>query len=275
MQDTVELRGGPARLSTSMLREFLQYREVLWAFAERIVRVRYKQAAAGVAWAVLQPLLSAAIFALVLGRYAHVPSDGAPYLLFALCGLVPWNYFSTATAQGMDSVVLDAGLVRKVYFPREVLPVAQATAVLVDLVPSLATLTIIALLYGYTPSIYWIALPVVLVVLVVVAVAAALLPAGLNVYYRDVRYIVPFALQLGLFASAVVWPLSRMPSGKRTAWEIVNPVVAVIDSIRRIVLHHEWPRFGIVAIAFTWSCALLLFSYWLFKRLERGFADRV
>ena len=271
-----EIRGGSARLNLTTIRELFAYREVLWAFLERAVRVKYKQAAVGVGWAVLQPLLSAVVFSVVLGRFANVPSDGKPYLLFVLCGMVAWSYFATATANGMESVVRDSTLVRKVYFPREVLPLAYVGAALVDLLPGLAVLGVVATLYGFTPGIEWVALPVVILLLAAIAVACSLLPAALNVYYRDVRMALPFFIQIGLFASAVVWPLSRIRSDTgRVTWEIVNPVVAAIDSTRRIVTEGRWPEFTIVGAALAWSLGLVLVSYWGFKRLERNFADRV
>ncbi len=272
----VEIRGGPVRLGRATLRELREYREVLWAFLVRAVKVKYKQATVGVGWAVLQPLLAAAVFSLVLGQFAKVPSDGVRYPVFVLCGMVAWTYFSTATSGGMDSVVRDATLVRKVYFPREVLPLAYVGAALVDLVPGLVVLGVVSTLYGYPPGVEWLALPVVVVLLVTTAVACSLFPAALNVYYRDVRLALPFFLQVGLFASAVIWPISRIPSDTgRVAWEIFNPVVAAIDSIRRMVLHDAWPEPEIVLAALAWSLVLLVASYWGFKRLERNFADRV
>ncbi len=276
MQRVVEIRSVPARLNAATVRELYAYREVLWAFIERSVRVKYKQAIVGVGWVVLQPLLAAVIFSVVLGRYAHVPSDGKPYLLFVLCGMVPWTYFSTAVSAGVESVVKDAAILRKVYFPREVLPLAAVGAAVVDLLPSLLILIAFAIHFGAAPGLAWLALPVPLLLLVITAASSALLFGALNVYYRDVRLGLPFLLQIGLFASAVVWPLSRIPSaGQRTAWEVLNPVVAAIDSTRRIVTENRWPELHIVALATAWSVLVCLIGYHTFKRLEHGFADQV
>jgi lipopolysaccharide transport system permease protein len=271
----LEFRGGPGRFSRDTLRELWAFREVLWAFTVRAVKVKYKQAAVGVGWAVLQPVVAAGLFALFLGRLTHVPSDGAPYLAFALAGMVAWTYFSGAATTSMNSLVQDQALLRKVYFPRELLPLASVAAALVDLVPALATLLIVALAYGFTPDIAWIAAPVPLLILVVAATAFGLGVSAVNVYYRDVRYALPFLLQLGLFASPVVYPLDSIPSSWRSAYAILNPIAAAIDGLRDIVLHGAWPNALTTAGALAWSIVLTIGAYLFFKRLERGFTDRI
>lgn len=271
----IEIVGGRGRVSPETLRELWQFRDVLLAFAARQVKVRYKQAAIGVGWAVVQPIVAAGVFAIFLGRFSRVGSEGAPYLLFALAGMVGWTYFSNASGQALDSLVVNQGLLRKIYFPREVLPLAAALTGLVDLVPALATLIVAAAIYGVTPSLPWLATPLV-VVLLLAAVAGFSLPlAAVNVYYRDVRYALPFVLQLGLFASPVVYSLGVVPERWRTAYAIVNPVAAGIDALRKIFVHRSWPDFGITFGAVGWCLLVLAVGYVFFKRLERGMADRV
>ena len=271
----VELRGGRGGVSRATLREAWAFREVLLAFAVRFIKVKYKQAAVGIGWAVLQPVLAAAIFALVLGRYAHVSSEGVPYLLFALAGMVLWTYFSTAGTTAVDSLVVDQALLRKVFFPRELIPLGAVVAGLVDLAPSLVLLIVVALLYGVTPAVSWVVLlvPVLIVTLSLSALSLAL--SALNVYYRDVRYAVPFIFQLGLFASPVVYPLQVIPSPWDRVYGIVNPVAGAIDAMRDIVVHGHWPDAVVTLGALGWSCVALVIGYFFFKRLERGFADRV
>jgi lipopolysaccharide transport system permease protein len=271
----LEVEGGPGRASLSSLRELLIFRGVLGAFVLRQVKVKYKQAAIGIGWTVLQPLLAAAIFAVFLGRLAHIPSEGAPYFLFALCGMVAWSAFSAAASGGMESLVADQALVRKVYFPREVLPLAAVGAALVDLVPAAGVLLGAAVLLGYGPSLTWVAIPLAFLLLAVLALAIGLAFSAVNVYYRDARYALPFALQVGLFASPVVYPLSAVPDRWRELYAVANPVAAAIDGIRRIVLHHDWPAPGTTAAALAWAVALAVVAYALFKRLERGFSDRI
>jgi lipopolysaccharide transport system permease protein len=271
----LEVRGGPGELSTRSLQELWAFREVQWAFIARQVKVRYKQAAVGIGWAIIQPAVSAGLFAVFLGRLAHVPSEGVPYLLFALVGMTAWTYFSQATGSAMESLVADQALLRKVYFPREVLPLASVAAAGIDLGVGLLSAAVAALLFGIAPSLSWIVLPIPLLLLVMSATVLGVGLSAVNVYYRDVRYALPFLLQLALFATPVIYPLRLVPAGWRTAYTILNPVAAAVDDLRRILLHHTWPDWGVTFGALLWVTALLLPSYWIFKRLERSFADRI
>lgn len=275
LKPVVEIEGGPGRVRLDSLRELWLFRGVLAAFAVRQVKVKYKQAAVGLGWVLLQPLLAAALFAVFLGRISSVPSEGVPYFLFALTGMVAWGYFSGAAGTSMEGLVSDQVLLRKVYFPREVLPLAAVAAALVDLAPGLVLAGAAALAAGITPTAAWVALPLPVVLLTLTAAGLGLGLSAVNVYYRDVRYALPFALQVGLFASPVVYPLSAVPDGWRTVYAIGNPVAAAIDGLRRIVLHGEWPDPAVSAGAGAWAIALVIVGYVLFKRLERGFSDRV
>jgi ABC-type polysaccharide/polyol phosphate export permease len=156
-----------------------------------------------------------------------------------------------------------------------VLPLAAILAGLVDFAPALATLLVAALLYGFVPGLTWLALPLVLGIVVLFAAAFGLGLSGLNVYYRDVRYVLPFVLQLGLFASPVVYSLASVPAGWRDVYAVLNPLGAAIDGLRRIVLHNQWPDFVLTLGALAWCALLVVGAYALFKRLERGFTDRI
>jgi ABC-type polysaccharide/polyol phosphate export permease len=271
----VEVRGGPGRVSAESFRELWQFRDVLAAFAVRQVKVKYKQAAIGIGWALVQPITSALLFALFLGHFTHVGSEGVPYIVFALAGTVAWTFFSTATSHSMESLVGDQTLLRKVYFPREVLPLAAVLAALVDFVPALATAAAGCWIAGIAPSAAWLALPLPLVLLALTALGLGLGLSALNVYYRDVRYVLPFVLQLGLFATPVVFSLSVVPAEWRTPYAVANPVAAAVDGLRRIVVHQTWPDMRVTVLALAWSLLLVAGGYVLFKRLERGFSDRV
>jgi lipopolysaccharide transport system permease protein len=264
----VEVDSGRGGLSRRALAELWEFREVLWAFTARFVKVKYKQAAIGIGWVVLQPLISAAIFALFLGNYARVPSDGAPYLVFVLAGMTGWTYFATAMQTGAQSVVENQTLLKKVYFPREVLPLGAVG-------PAFVTLIAIVLAYGIEPAASWVLVPLPVLILVLAAAAVSLGLGGLNVYYRDVRHALPFLVQIGLFASAVVYPLGILPSPWGTVWGIVNPVAGAIAALREIVVHGDWPDAAITFGALGWSLLLLIVAYAGFKRFERSFADRV
>lgn len=269
------IHGGRSGLSLHAIREIWAYREVFQAFTVRLVKVKYKQAAVGVGWAVLQPVLSAVIFAVFLGRIAHIASEGGPYLLFALVGMVAWTYFSGAASRSMDILVGEQGLLRKVYFPREILPFAAVAAALVDLLPGIGVLLVAVLAYGRPLHWTWLAVPIPIVILVLAATALGLGVSGLNVYYRDVRYVLPFVIQLGLFGSPVIYSLQQVPAGYRSAYAVLNPVAAGIDGLRRTMLHGQWPDPLVSVGALAWCLVLLMGGYTLFKRLERGFADRV
>jgi lipopolysaccharide transport system permease protein len=270
-----EIRGGPGGLSRDSIVELWAFREVLWAFIVQQIKVKYKQAAVGIGWAVVQPVLSASLFTIFIGRLARVPSEGVPYLLFALAGMAGWTFFSTASSSAMESLVANQAVLRKVYFPREILPFAAVCAALLDAAVAIATLAVAAAFLGSFPGPTWLALPVPILLLVMSATGIGLGVAAVNVYYRDVRYALPFILQLGLIASPVIYPPSIVPMPWRTAYEILNPVAAAIDGIRATVVHRAWPNWGITFGALLWSGILVLFAYWLFKRFERSFADRV
>lgn len=271
----VVVEGGRGRLRASTLRELWSFRDVLSAFVVRQVKVKYKQAVIGVGWALVQPVAAALLFSVFLGRVTHLPSEGVSYLLFALAGMVAWTYFSGTGGTAMESLVADQVLLRKVYFPREVLPLAAVIAGVVDLVPGLATLVVAALVSGIAPTPAWLLLPAPVLLLVLSAAAFGLAVSALNVYYRDIRYALPFLLQLGLFASPVVYSLDAVPHRFRLVYATLNPVAAAIDGLRRIVLHGDAPAASTTLSALAFATVALLLAYSLFKRLERDFSDRV
>ena len=265
-------RGG---LNAAALRELWTFREVLAAFVLRRIKVRYKQAAFGVAWAVLQPLAMAAIFALFLGRIARVPSDGAPYFLFVFTGLTLWTYFAQTLSAAINSLLEEAGVLQKVYFPREIPPLSVVAAGLVDLVAGIVVLLGAMLIGGRTPNLYWLLLPIPALIVVIAATALSLVLAGFNVYYRDIAHGLPFIIQTGLFASPVIYSTTLVPSGVRPYYEALNPIAASIQAFRDVLLRGQLPDFAILAFAAAWALALLSAAYAVFKMIERRFADVV
>lgn len=270
----IEITGGPGRVTRTALHELWLYREVLWAFLVRSVKITYKQAAFGIGWAILRPVISALLLTVVFSHLTKVGSEGAPYFLFALAGQSAWTFFSGSAGSAADSLVSTMPLLRKVYFPREVVPLATIGAGLVDLLPQLGTLFVAAALYGYYPKATWIVLPLAFVLLLLVTAALGVALSSLNVYYRDVRYGLPFVLQMGMFLTPVIYSLSKVPDRWRTIYTILNPVAAVIDTTRRAVLHDKWPHFAVLAGAYGSAFVLFGLGFVLFKRLEPGFADR-
>lgn len=269
------IEGGPGRRLGRALRELWSFRGTILAFAERDIRVKYKQALLGFAWAVIQPLAFMAIFALAFGRLAKVPGGGSSYPVFALSVLVPWTYLQSAVNFGANSLLVDATLVRKVYFPREVPVLGSVLGSAVDLGIGLVLFAIVGTLMGAKVSPLWLAAPLLFVPLALLASGVSLALASLNVYYRDFRYALPFALQLWLFASPVAYPLSVVPENWRTLYVSLNPAAGILDSFRRILALGTLPDFGLLVLSVAGSFVIAWLGYRIFKSLEPNFADVV
>jgi len=263
------------RLTLENLRELWSYREVFLAFAIRHFKIRYKQAAIGVGWSLIQPVFAAALFALFLGRFAHLSSEGRPYFLFALAGMVPWTFFSMALSSSAESLIRDASMVRKVYFPREILPLSAVAAAMADLPAALVVLLGLDLATGGRPSLTWLLIPLPVFLLLLTASSLGLILSALNVYYRDVRHALPFLLQVIMFSSPVIYSLSIVPARWRTLYEAVNPIATAIEDLRRLVLHNSWPDPWVNAWALLSLLVLLVVGYFIFLSLQRDFADHL
>jgi len=255
--------------------ELWGYREVLFALTARYFKVKYKQAAIGIGWTVVQPLVAALLFSVFLGRFAHLPSEHVSYFVFALAGMVGWSFFSSAVASAADSIIRDQTVLRKVYFPREALPLAAVGAALADLPAALVLLLIAATVSGIRPSLTWLLLPLPILILILSAVGLGMVMATLNVYYRDVRYALPFLLQAMLFSTPIVYSIQLVPDKWRLLYGTLNPVATAVEDIRRLVLHGTWPDPLRNAGAMLTILVVLSLGYYLLKTLERDFADRV
>jgi lipopolysaccharide transport system permease protein len=256
------------------LRELWEYRELLYFLIWRDVKVRYKQTILGVGWAILQPVLTMVIFAVVFGRLARIPSDGAPYPIFAYAALVPWTFFAHALAQGSNSLVGSANLIRKVYFPRLIMPVASVLSGIIDFLFACTVLVALMLWYGIGLSWKLLWLPLFLTQAVTTALAVALWLSALNVEYRDVRYTVPFLTQFWLFATPVAYPSSLFAEPWRTIYGL-NPMVGVVEGFRWALLHVGSAPGPMLAASLLTSVMLLVAGAFYFRRMERTFADRV
>ncbi|MBV9355424.1 MAG: ABC transporter permease [Chloroflexi bacterium] len=254
------------------LRELWSYRELVYFLAWRDVKVRYKQTALGVAWVVLQPLAAMAIFSVVFGRLANLPSDGVPYPLFVFAGLVPWFYFANATSTASGSLVANTNLVSKVYFPRLAVPLAAVLAGLVDLAIGLVLELVLLAVFGVPPTPRLLLVPVLVLLLALTALAVSIWLSALDVQYRDVRYAIPFLIQLWLFATPVVYPLSVVSD--RWQWLFaLNPVTGTIETFRWALLGSgEFPA-PQLALGVVTTLLLLGSGLLYFRRVERTFAD--
>jgi lipopolysaccharide transport system permease protein len=254
------------------LKEIWQRRELLYFLVWRDVKVRYKQTAIGAAWAILSPLLTVLIFAVVFGNLARIPSDGQPYVVFAFAGLVPWTYFAQAFPRAGGSLVGNAQLITKVYFPRLMIPLAAVTTPIVDLCLSLLTLLAVMSWYRVTPTRSVVALPLFVLLAALIAMALGLWLAPLNVRYRDVNHTIPFVVQAWMYASPVVYPLNLVPEQWRLVYSL-NPMVGVIEGFRWALLGTASPNFLAIAVSVIVVLPVFLGGLAFFRLMERAFAD--
>jgi lipopolysaccharide transport system permease protein len=256
------------------LREFAGAHELLYFLVLRNLKLRYKQTALGAAWALLQPLLTMTVFSLVFGRLARLDSDGLPYPVFALAALVPWTYFANALTQASNSLVDQQQLLTKVYFPRLLLPLAAIIAGLVDLAIAFGLLVLVILWYGIEPSFRLLAVPGFALLAMASALAPGIWLAALNVRYRDVRYVIPFLVQIWMFVTPVVYSSSLIPEQWRTVYRL-NPMAGVVEGFRWMVSPAAPAPTGGIAVSIGAVTILLTAGLYFFRRVERSFADVV
>lgn len=256
------------------LRELWEHRELLYFLVWRDVKVRYKQTVLGAAWAILQPVATMVVFSLFFGRLAKVPSDGVPYPVFSLAGLVPWTFFSQGLVQSANSLVGSQNLLTKVYFPRLAIPTAAVLSGGVDLALSLPVLLAVMRFYGLVPTarILWVLL--LLTLAFAAAVGAGLWLSALNVQYRDVRYVLPFLVQLWLLATPIAYPSRLLGEPWRTLYGL-NPMAGVVEGFRWALLGTGGPPGPLIAVSAASALALLASGLFYFRRMERTFADVV
>jgi lipopolysaccharide transport system permease protein len=256
------------------LRALWQHRELLYFLVWRDVMVRYKQTVIGASWAILQPVLTMAIFAVVFGHFARIPSDGVPYPIFAYAALLPWTYFSQAVTRSAGSLVGNAGLITKVYFPRMIIPLASVMAPAVDF--ALALVLCGGLIRWYDVELHRsiVTLPLFFVMMVAAALAVGLWLAPLNAKYRDIGHTIPFLTQVWLYASPVAYSLSLVPEQWRLLYGL-NPMVGVIEGFRWALLGRDDPDLAVIALGASVVLVLLLGGLVNFRRMERRFADVV
>jgi lipopolysaccharide transport system permease protein len=254
------------------LRELWEYRELLYFLVWRDVQVRYKQTALGVGWAILQPFLTMVVFSAVFGAFAKIPSDGVPYPIFAYAALLPWNYFAGAFSRAGTSLVNSANLISKVYFPRLVIPIAAAAAGLVDFALSFVVLLGMMVFYDIRPTVMIWTLPFFLLLALAGALAVGLWLAALNVRYRDVNYIIPFLVQLWMYASPVAYPSSMIPAQWRMLYGL-NPMAGVIEGFRMALLGTSSLDWTVLGLSVCITVVLLISGALYFRRTERSFAD--
>jgi len=255
-------------------RELWEYRELLYFLTWRDIKVRYKQTVLGAAWAVIQPLFMMLVFSLFFGKLAGVPSDGIPYPVFSLCGLLPWQLFSYSLTQAGNSLVGSQNLITKVYFPRLVVPISAVLGSVVDFAIAFVLLLGMMFYYGIVPGWQMLALPALVLLAVLAALGVGLWLSALNVQYRDVRYTISFLVQFWMFATPVAYPSSIVPEKWRVLYGL-NPMVGVVDGFRWALLGKPESPGAPLLISVIVVFALLAGGLYYFRRMEQQFADIV
>lgn len=257
------------------LRELWAFRELTMTLAERDLRVRYKQAVLGVAWALITPVFMMLAFTLIFSKVVHINTHGVPYPLFSYFGLLPWTFFSSALSTGGLSLVSNVQLLNKLYCPREVFPIASMLDAAVDALIATLVLAVLFPIYGFAPKGGIVYLPLFMLILVMFALGVTLAISAVVVYMRDLRLVLPLVIQMGLFVTPVVYGADRISSSESflVVYSILNPLVPVIDGLRRTALQ-GLPIQWLPTLAGAASATLILLAgFWLFKRLETGLAD--
>jgi lipopolysaccharide transport system permease protein len=256
------------------LKELWEYRELLYFMAWRDIKVRYKQTVLGAAWAIIQPFFTMVVFSIFFGKLARVPSDGLPYPIFAYAALVPWTFFANGLNMASNSLVGSANLIKKVYFPRLVVPISGVISGVVDFVLAFAVLLGMMLFYGILPTVNIVWLPFFVLLIFITALGVGFWLSALNVQFRDVRFTVPFLTQFWLFATPIAYPSSLLSEPWRTLYGI-NPMVGVVEGFRWALLGADTAPGPIIVVSALVALAILVGGAFYFRRMEKTFADVV
>lgn len=251
-----------------------EYRELLYFLVWRDLKVRYRQTLLGAGWVIVQPLMTMVIFTAVFGNFAKVPSDGLPYPIFIFSALLPWNLFASSLTRGGSSVVSNAHLISKIYFPRLILPLSGILSPLVDFAVAFVILVVMMIWFGTLPTWGLLALPLFMLLAILTALSVGLWLSALNVRYRDVGHTIPFLTQVWMFATPVAYPVSLVPQKWRLLYSL-NPMAGVIEGFRWALLGKDSPEFGVIAVSAIMVLVLMLPGVVYFKYTERTFADIV
>jgi len=258
------------------LAEVWRFRELIWMFALRDLKVRYRQTVVGIAWAVLQPLATMVIFWVLFQLLRGKPTaSGLPYAVTSLCGLLPWQFFAASVTNATLSLIQNANLIQKVYFPKVILPVSSMIPALVDFSFAFVLLIGLMFFYGVTPTWAVLLLPFFLLLGFITALAVAMWLSALNAIYRDIQYVVPFVLQIGMFVSPVVYEMDAAIPQKWQWLYSLNPMVSVLEGFRWTLLGMQPPALGPMLVSFAGVAVVFVSGTFYFRRMERFFSDRI
>ncbi len=257
------------------LDELWAYRELLYFLTWRDVKVRYKQTVIGVAWAIIQPFMTMVVFSLFFGQLAKIPSDGVPYPIFSFAALVPWTFFATGLGASSNSLVGSANLIKKIYFPRLVIPLSAVFSGVVDFILAFILLIIMMLAFGIVPTINIIWLPFFLLLAFITALGVGLWLSAMNVQFRDVQYVIPFLIQFWMFATPIAYPSTLIQNELARAIYGINPMTGVVEGFRWALLGANTAPGPIIIVSTVAALALLVSGAYYFRRMEKTFADVV
>ena len=256
------------------LKELWEYRELLYFFVWRNIKVRYKQTILGAAWAIIQPFSTMVVFSLFFGRLAQVPSDGLPYPIWNYAALVPWQFFASGLSQSSNSLVANGNMIKKIYFPRLAMPISTVFSGVIDFALAFVVLLLMMFYYGIVPTINAIWLPAFLLLALVTSLGVGLWLSAMNVQFRDIRYTIPFITQFWLFATPIAYPSSLLSDPWRTIYSI-NPMVGVVEGFRWALLGTDTAPGSVIIVSSLAALILLVSGAFYFRRMERTFADVV
>jgi len=272
--DTEAADDWPEAKKTGALRMLWQHRELIYSLVFRDIRSRYKQSVLGIAWALLQPLAMTAVFTVVMSVIAKVPTGGIPYPIFAYVAMLPWTFFSGALTSGTECLVGNFNLITKIYFPREVFPIAAVLGKTVDL--GLGALVLIPLFFAFHVSVTPWALIVIPVLLIQICflLGITFMFSSANLFYRDIRHVMPLLTQVWMYLTPIIYGLDMVPK-KYLALYMLNPMAAMMDTYRKVALQGQPPMWNYLGYSAVFSVVILTFGYWMFKRLEPKFAEMI
>lgn len=258
--------------SALKFKELWTYRDLFGILAGRDIKLRYKQTFLGIAWVILQPLLTSGIFAIVFGVLADLPSEGTPYFVFAFAGSLPWNLFSQSMQRAGSSLVAGRAMIEKVYFPRMILPIASSVAVLVDFFVGLGIMGLMLIIFQIPLTLNLLALPLLVLINLMIAIGVSLWISAFSVHYRDFIYALPFLISAWMYASPIAYSATLIPDKWRVLYSL-NPMVGVIDGFRWALLGQDVFPLAAILVAFVVGLIVFISGAFVFKRIERGFAD--
>jgi lipopolysaccharide transport system permease protein len=254
--------------------ELIRARELLFTWATRDFKVRYSQSILGAAWAILQPLSLMVVYSVIFSVFIKVPTDGIPYPVFAYTALLPWTFFANSLSFAIPSLVSNMNLVSKIYFPREILPLSTILVGFVDFLVASSVFVLMLLFYRVPVGSTILFVPLVLLIQIILTFGISLLASAVNVFYRDVRFVIPLALQIWMYLSPIIYPVSLVPERFRPFY-FLNPMAVLIDTYRRTILFNQTPDWPYLGLATILSAFLMVVAYRYFKQAEREFADLI